>query len=172
MLRLNLLVVLALASIGSAFAADNKRPPLPDKLTFGYEGEGNFDTTPKACLAAAHEAVEWTEEETRKAAKLICEARKKHADAYAAIQKSYKALLKNIEPDHRLSPAEAITAFEAMVKACVDHKTNINTGGHNIYIDIIPNDVAALCLKLGKEVLDDETAWFDKGGFTEQRPAP
>jgi hypothetical protein len=172
MLRLLSLFVFAIASIGCALAADNERAPLPDKLTFGYDGEGNVDARPEKCLADAHEVVEWSEEETKKAGRLMCAARKKHADAYAAIQKSYQALLKHIEPDHRLNPPEAIAGIEAMVKACIDHKMNINTGGHNIYIDIIPNDVAAACLKLGKDVLDDETAWFDKGGFTEQRPVP
>jgi hypothetical protein len=59
-----------------------------------------------------------------------------------------------------------------MIKACIDHKMNINTGGHNIYIDIIPNDVAADCLTLGKNLLDQETAWFDKGGWSDEHPAP
>ena len=152
--------------------AQEARKPLPDHLTFGYEGEGKVEATGAACLAAAREAVEWTEDETKKAADLICAARKRHVDAYAAIQKSYKALLKHIEPDHRLDPPAAITNFETMVKACIDHKSSINTGGHNIYNDIIPNHVAAECLRIGKDVLDSETAWFDKGGWSEDRPAP
>jgi hypothetical protein len=173
MLRTSLMfVVFLLAATGCAFAQDEGRKPLPDHLTFGYDDEGKIDDSPKACEAAAHEMVEWSEEETRKAAADICTARKRHVDAYAAIQKSYKALVKHIEPDHRLNPAESIASFEAMIKACIGHKMNINTGGHNIYIDIIPNDVAAACLKLGKDLLDDETAWFDKGGWTEDRPAP
>jgi hypothetical protein len=162
----------ALLLTATAYAQDEARKPLPQTLTFGYEGEGKVDATPAACLAAAHEAVEWTEEETKKAADQICAARKHHLDAYAAIQKSYRALAKQIEPDHRLDPPAAIASFEAMVKACIDHKSSINTGGHNIYIDIIPNHVAAECLKFGKELLDSETAWFDKGGWSEERPAP
>ncbi|MES1180103.1 MAG: hypothetical protein ABUL43_02790, partial [Hyphomicrobium sp.] len=121
---------------------------------------------------AAREMVEWSDEQTKKAIQEICAARKRHVEAYAAIQKSYKALLKHIEADRRLDPAPSIAAFEAMIKNCIDHKSGINTGGHNIYIDIIPNHVAAECLKLGKDLLDDETAWFDKGGWSEDRPAP
>jgi hypothetical protein len=172
-------VVIALVIAAATFVsltdvarAEDGRAPLPDKLTFGYEGEGTIDTSPKACLEAAREAVEWTEEETKKAGQLICEARKKHQEAYAAIQKSYKRLAAHIEPDHRLNPPEAVKGIEAMVKACIDHKTNINTGGHNIYIDIIPNHVAAACLTLGREVLDQESAWFEKGGFSEAHPVP
>ena len=153
-------------------AQDETRKPLPDHLTFGYDDEGKIDATPAACEAAAREMVEWSEEETKKAVKAVCAARQRHVDAYAAIQQSYKALAKHIEADHRLDPAASVTSFEAMIKACIDHKSNINTGGHNIYIDIIPNTVAAACLKLGKDLLDSETAWFDKGGWTEDRPAP
>lgn len=161
-----LIAVFCLSTL--AHAQDEARKPPPDHLTFGYEDEGKTDASPKACEAAARQAVEWTQEETKKAAKQICAARQRHIEAYAAIQKSYKALLKH----HRLNPPEAITAFEAMVKACIDHKTNINTGGHNIMIDIIPNHVAAECLKIGKNVLDEEVAWFAKGGMTDERPAP
>jgi hypothetical protein len=60
-----------------------------------------------------------------------------------AIQKSYKALAKQIGDDNRLDTAAAVTSFEAMVKACIDHKSNVTTGGHNIMIDVIPNDIAA-----------------------------
>ena len=95
----------------------------------------------------------------------MCAARKRHVDACAAIQQSYKALAKEIEPDHRIDPASAVTAFKAMVKDCIDHKTNLTTGGHNIMIDIIPNDIATACLKIGKTVLDDETYWFTHGGM-------
>src|SRR5690242_4891952 len=146
MLRSCLSLLALLFAGASVCAQDEARKPPPAQLTFGYEGEGQVDATPAGCLAAAREAVEWTEEETKKAADEICAARKRHVDAYAAIQKSYKALLKNIEPDHRLDPPAAVASFEAMVKACIDHKSNINTGGHNIYIDIIPNHVAAECL--------------------------
>jgi hypothetical protein len=42
-----------------------------------------------------------------------------------------------------------------MVKGCINHKTSLTTGGHNIMIDIIPNDIATACLNIGKSVLDD-----------------
>lgn len=99
----------------------------------------------------------------------VCGARKRHVEAYAAIQKSYKALAKQIGEDNRLDQATAVKSFEAMVKACIDHKSNITTGGHNIMIDVIPNDIAAQCLTLGKKLLDEETAWF---GDPESRSSP
>ena len=171
MLRLPLIFLFVLTATGSAFAEDAHKP-LPAELTIGYEGEGKVEANPEKCLADARELVEWSEEETKKAGNLMCAARKRHADAYAAIQTSYRALVKHVEPDHRLNPPEAFANFATMIKACIDHKMNINTGGHNIYIDIIPNDVAADCLKLGKDLLDQETAWFDKGGWSEEHPAP
>ena len=170
MLRIFLSLVAVLLATG-AFAQNEGRKPLPAQLTFGYDEEGKVDASPAACEAVVKEVVEWGPEETKRAVKDVCAARKRHADAYAAIQKRYKALVKEIEPDHRIDPASAVTAFQAMVKACIDHKSSLTTGGHNIMIDIIPNDIAAACLKIGKTVLDDETYWFTHGGV-QVRSAP
>ncbi len=167
-----LLLAVLLAANASAHAQDEERKPLPDHLTFDYEEEGKVDATPASCERYVREMVEWPEEDTRKGIKDVCAARKRHVEAYAAIQKSYKALVKYIEPDTRLNPAESIKQFEAMIKACIEHKMSINTGGHNIYLDMIPNHVAAECLKVGKQVLDSETGWYEAGGSTAERPAP
>ena len=90
----------------------------------------------------------------------VCGARKRHVDAYAGIQKSYKALVKAIGDDTRLDSATAVTSLQALVKACIDHKSNITNGGHNISTELIPNNIAAGCLNLGKKMLDEEVAWF------------
>ena len=98
------------------------------------------------------------------AIKDVCGARKRHVEAYAAIQKSYKALAKQIGDDNRLDTAAAVASFEAMVKACIDHKSNVTTGGHNIMIDVIPNDIAARVpgygqgnARRGDELADDRS---------------
>ncbi len=174
MLRLLALIIgfLIAASVPTRAQDDDGWHPPPAQLAIGYEGEGKVDATPAACERFVREMVEWSEEDTKRGIEDVCAARKRHVEAYAAIQKSYKALVKYIEPDTRLNPAESIKQFEAMIKACIDHKMNINTGGHNIYLDMIPNHVAAECLKLGKQVLDGETGWYEAGGSTAERPAP
>jgi hypothetical protein len=43
-----------------------------------------------------------------------------------------------------------------MVKACIDHKSGITTGGHNIMVDVIENEIAAKCLTLGANLLREE----------------
>jgi hypothetical protein len=168
---LPLLVAILIVTDLPTYAQSEARKPLPDHLSFGYDQEGKVDATPAVCEAVVKETVEWGPEETKQAVKDVCAARKRHIEAYAAIQKSYKALAKQIEPDYRIDPASAVTAFKAMVKDCIDHKTSLTTGGHNIMIDIIPNDIAAACLKIGKSVLDDETYWFTHGGM-QVRSAP
>jgi hypothetical protein len=167
------LLVAAFSVSMTAYAQDDGgwQPP-PAKLTIGYEGEGQVDASQKACDSMVREIVQWSEEETKHGIKIVCDARRRHIEAYAALQASYKALAKHIAEDHRLNPVASIKSFEAMIRDCIEHKSNINTGGHNIYIDMIANHVATECLKLGKQVLDSETAWFDKGGSTEERPAP
>jgi hypothetical protein len=149
----------AVAAVPPAMAQE-ERVAMPDKLSFGYEDEGLVDASPAACDRDVRQIVEWAEPETLKAAKDICAARRKHLDAYAAIQQSYKTLAKLIADDHRLDPAETIRHFEQMVKECVDHKTGMTPGGHNIMIDIIPNEIAARCLDLGRSMLDDEASWL------------
>jgi hypothetical protein len=55
----------------------------------------------------------------------------------------------------------AVASFKVLVKACMDHKFGLTTGGHNIMIDIIENDIAAQCLTLGSNLLKDETAKYN-----------
>jgi hypothetical protein len=96
----------------------------------------------------------------QRAVRDVCAARKAHVDAYAAIQKSYKTLVTQIRDDTRLEQAASVRAIQTMVKACIDHKSGLTPGGHNIAIDIIPNDIAARCLEIGRKMLDDETNWL------------
>ena len=149
------LVALCVAATAAAAAGE-----LPDRLTFGYENEGEVDATPKGCEATVREAVEWSEEEVKRATADVCAARKAHADAYQAIQKSYNNFAKTFGEDTRLNTGEAVEHFQQLVKECIDHKSGITTGGHNITIDIIPHQIAAACLDLGKRLLDEETAWY------------
>ncbi len=59
-----------------------------------------------------------------------------------------------------------------MVKECIDHKSGITTGGHNIGIDIIPNHIAASCLDWGRRMLEDETAWYEQPSEQHDRASP
>jgi len=145
---------------------------LPDKLTFGYEYEGEVDASPKACEATVREVVEWSDEEVKRATADVCAARKSHVDAYAAIQQSYKEFAQTFGEDTRLNTSEAVEHFQQLVKECIDHKTGITTGGHNIAIDIIPNQIASECLALGKRLLDEETAWYKAPAETHTRLSP
>jgi hypothetical protein len=145
---------------------------LPDKLTFGYEYEGEVDASPKACEATVREVVEWSDEEVKRATADVCAARKAHVDAYAAIQQSYKEFAKTFGEDTRLNTGEAVEHFQQLVKECIDHKTGITTGGHNIALDIIPNQIASECLALGKRLLDEETAWYKAPPETHTRLSP
>ena len=156
--RLPIALAVLLAAWLTVAAEDHQ--PLPDKLTFGYEDEGKVDASPTGCAGYVKENVEWPEPEMSNAIKDVCGARQRHVEAYAAIQKSYKALVAQIREDSRLEQAASVRAIQSMVKACIDHKSGLTPGGHNITIDIIPNDIAARCLEIGRKVLDDETDWL------------
>src|SRR5688572_23655584 len=98
--RLAIALAIMLAATLPGFAED--RQPMPDGLTFGYDEEGKVDASPAGCEGYVKENVEWPEPEMSNAIKDVCGARKRHVEAYAAIQKSYKALAKRIGDDNRL----------------------------------------------------------------------
>lgn len=157
MLRpLLLAVACAAACLPSLAAAD-------PALLIGYENEGEIDASAAACEATVRELVEWSEAEVAKATQEVCLARRQHVDAYAALQASYAALAKHLAEDGRLDPDGAKLHLQQMIKECIDHKSALTTGGHNIRLDIIPNAIAAECLTLGKQLVDSEAGWFAGG---------
>ena len=93
-----------------------------------------------------------------------CAARKRHVEAYAALQSKYRMLMGLLAQDVRLSSAEAAANLKIMMKACIDHKSGITTGGHNIMVDVIENEIAGKCLALGANLLREE--------IRELRPSP
>jgi hypothetical protein len=147
--------VLLTVAVGSPARAERALPP--ERLTIGYENEGKIDASPQACLATVKEITEWNEADTQRGAREVCAARKKHIDAYAALQTSYRAFIRQVTMDRRFDWTEAAATVPTLVKTCIAHKFSITTGGHNIRIDIINNEIAAACLTLAANLLRDET---------------
>jgi hypothetical protein len=98
----------------------------------------------------------WSKTDIENGARKICAARKRHVEAYAALQSNYRTLMGLLAQDVRLSPAEAAANLKIMLKACIDHKSGITTGGHNIMVDVIENEIAGKCLALGANLLREE----------------
>ena len=105
-----------LLAAGLPVAAEDHQP-LPDKLTFGYEEEGAVDASKAGCEAFVKEMVEWSKEDMQRAIRDVCAARQAHVAAYAAIQKSYRALVTQIREDNRLEQAASVRAIQTMVKS-------------------------------------------------------
>jgi hypothetical protein len=146
--------VLPAASVGG-FAAEDDVPG--DYLKIGYEDEGNVDASPEACLASVKEETEgWSQKDLKEAAQKVCASRKRHVEAYGALQNNYRTLMKLARKDVRLSPADAAANLKVMVKACMDHKTALTSGGHNIMVEVIQNDIDAKCLAMAENLLRDE----------------
>jgi hypothetical protein len=158
-------LIAACALSEAAWAEDT----VPSTLVVGYENEGKVDASPQACLADVKEMTEWDKAATERGAKEVCAARKHHIDAYADLQKNYKVFVDGFSGDRRLNLPEAVANLKALIKACMDHKSGITTGGHNISIDIIANEIDAGCLALASNLLKDENAKLAKamkqGGF-------
>lgn len=156
----NIAFALCLAGM-VAGGAQAEEGALPPTLTIGYEHEGQIDASHKACLALVKEITEWDAAQTEKGAKTVCAARQRHVEAYNALQANYRNFVKAFSVDRRLSVPDSIKAFKTLVKACIDHKFGLTTGGHNIMIDVIENDIVASCLTLGSNLLKDETAKYN-----------
>ncbi len=133
----------------------------PDRLVIGYEHEGQIDASAQACLALVKEITEWDKAATEKGAKEVCAARKQHVDAYAALQANYRNFVKAFSADRRLNLPGAVDNLKILVKACIEHKFGLTTGGHNIRIDIIDNDIATQCLVLAGNLIKEETAKYN-----------
>lgn len=160
------IALIAACALGQAARAEDV---VPSTLVIGYEAEGKVDAGPQACLAAVREVTEWDKAATEGGAKDVCAARKHHLDAYADLQKTYKVFVEEFSKDRRLELANAVASLKTLIKACMDHKFGITTGGHNIMIDIIENEIDAGCLTLANNLLKDENAKLAKamkqGGF-------
>jgi hypothetical protein len=154
-LRTLLHVAVAVLAAGSIARAERALPP--ERLTIGYENEGKIDASHQACVATVKEITEWNEADTQRGAREVCAARKKHIDAYAALQTNYRNFIRQVTMDRRLDWTEAAATVPTLVKTCIAHKFSITTGGHNIRIDIINNEIAAACLTLAANLLRDET---------------
>jgi hypothetical protein len=148
-------ITLLTASV-SGPARAQKAPP-PERLTIGYEDEGKVDVSPQACVAWVKEDTEgWKQAEIEKAARKICASRKRHVEAYEVLQSNYRTLMRLAAQDVRLSPAQAAKNLKIIVKACIDHKTGLTTGGHNVMVPVIENDIIAKCLTWAANLLRDE----------------
>jgi hypothetical protein len=135
--------------------------PVPQQLVLGYDHEGKIDASPQACLAMVKEMTQWDKAQTEKGAREVCVGRNRHVEAYATLQATYKSFVKAFSEDRRLNLPGSIAAFKTLFKACMDHKFGLTTGGHNIRIDIIENEIATACLVLGNNLLRDETAKYN-----------
>jgi hypothetical protein len=148
-------IILLIASV-SAPARAQETPP-PEHLTIGYEDEGKVDVSPQACVAWVKEDTEgWKQTEIEEAARKICASRKRHVEAYEVLQSNYRTLMRLAAQDVRLSPAQAAEKLKIIVKACIDHKTGLTTGGHNVMVPVIENDIIAKCLTWAANLLRDE----------------
>lgn len=152
--RLFLLVALlaSLLAMARVTAADSP----PERLIVG-DDEGKIDTSPQACIAHVKAETDgWSKEDIEEAAQKQCAARKRHLESYEALQGNYHTLMGLLAQDVRTQPAEAAEKLKIMLEACIDHKFDVSTGGHNIMVEVIENDVAAKCLALGANLLRDE----------------
>ena len=114
-----LAVLLALSFVGFA-RAETK---VPDTLVIGYDNEGKIDASPAACLASVKEITEWDTAQTEKGARRVCAMRKRHVEAYAALQSNYKNFVKAFSVDQRLNLPNAVSNLKVLIKACMEHKS-------------------------------------------------
>lgn len=149
---ITIVAMMTVASIG-AQAASYELPNGP--LIIGYEGEGKVEASAEDCLTFVKDTTQWTDAQTKEGADKVCRARKRHKDAHDALEAAYQTFRMR-SPDKRLDIEQSVAQFRTMMKSCIEHKLRLTTGGHNIMIDIIPNEIAGSCLEIGAQMLSNE----------------
>jgi hypothetical protein len=148
---------LTLLSATVSVCARAQDAPPPERLIIGYEDEGKVDISLQACVAWVKEDTEgWKQADIEEAARKICAARKRHIEAYEVLQNNYRILMQLAAQDVRLSPAKAAENLKIIVKARIDHKNGLTTGGHNVMVPVIENDIIAKCLAWTASLLRDD----------------
>ena len=137
--------------------SNSQAQPQSQSLSIGFSGEGRVDPRSEACVAAAKELGRG-QEKLNEDSQAICFARNRHAAAYERFQSAYKQFITVVRNDNKLRSDAAVDQLKTFIKSCVAHKLQITTGGHNINIDIIPNNIAADCLDVGTNLIKAETA--------------
>ncbi len=82
---------------------------VPDRLDIGYDNEGKIDASRRPASPIVKEITEWDKAQTEKGAKDVCAARKRHVEAYAALQGNYKNFVKAFSVDRRLNLGQAVS---------------------------------------------------------------
>jgi uncharacterized protein len=125
-----------------------------DRLTIGYDDEGKVDATTEGCTKYVKDMTLWDQAAIEKGSQEVCSARQHHVQAYEQLQKSFQNLMIHMSADRRLNRKDATEYLRSFIKSCLDYKFQVTTGGHNIGIDIIANEIAALCLRQMAKMLD------------------
>jgi uncharacterized protein len=133
-----------------------------ERLTIGYDDEGKIDATIEGCTKYVKEGTRWDQAAIEKGAHEVCVARKHHVEAYELLQKGFQILMVNMAADRRLDRKEATEHLRMFIKSCMDYKVQLTTGGHNIGIDIIANETAAVCLRETAAMLDYDASHLYK----------
>lgn len=154
-------LLLSSVAVSPAPAQQTDAARMPETLVIGYDQEGHVDATEASCRAFVSQVVAWDKAETNQAVHDVCAARQKHLDAYAAFQSAYAKLRAALQTQVRLDGGAAAKALASLVKSCIDMKWALSTGGHNVRIDMVPNEIAAGCLDMGREAALKEAAVFD-----------
>jgi hypothetical protein len=147
--RLAIAILISPVFIG----AGASREPTLRQLIIGYENEGKVDGSVATCTAYVKDEVEWSKADMDRGIRNVCAARNRHIAAYRAVQENYWRFVQALGDDTRLDISAAIANLKVLIKACIDHKFNLTTGGHNIGIDITQNEIAASCLDIGANIL-------------------
>lgn len=117
-----------------------------------------MDATLDGCSKTVASITAWNGSDLNKGIAKACAARNRHLAAYERLQSDYRLFAAAVTTDRRLNLTASANHLKAFIKSCMDQKFAITTGGHNILVDIIPNEIAAECLNLGAELLERDTA--------------
>jgi hypothetical protein len=101
-----------------------------DNLIVDYENEGKIDGSMASCIADGTVPGRNSVENER-FARLLCDARNRHIEAYQGLQSAYRRFLHVISQDsgaRRMNVPISIAHLRVMIKSCIEHKQEIALG--------------------------------------------
>ena len=157
-MRRRLVLITLLASLFGMPLAQALGDPPPEHLVIGYPSEGEIDASPQKCIDdVTAETTGWAKEDIEVAARKQCDARSRHIASYKALQSNYHILMELLALRSGHTQADvAAASLKALVNDCINHKQGVSTGGHNIMVNVIENDIISKCLDLGANVMREE----------------
>lgn len=125
-------------------------------LIIGYEGEGRVDASYGACKSFVEGLNGSDVQEGDSQVLEVCTARQNHLRAYDEFQTAYR-IFRQALTGTKIGPDDPSQAMVKLLRNCIVFRSNMLSGARGVGLDIIGNEAPTDCLKLGTQMLNEQS---------------